>query len=47
MFMLKIYSHNNETGILEVLENELFFAAQPRWEDLQNSLKILSVDFTI
>ena len=38
MFMLKIYSHNNETGILEVLENELFFAAQPRWEDFYRIL---------
>ena len=33
MFMLKMYSQNVETCILEFLENEIFFAAQPWWED--------------
>ena len=38
--MLKVYSQNDETYVLEVLENRIFSAAQPWWEDL-NILKIL------
>ena len=34
MLMLKIYSQNDETGISELLKNEIFFATQPWWEDL-------------
>ena len=34
LFILQMYSQNDETGILEVLENEIFFAAQSWWEDL-------------
>ena len=44
MFMLKAYSQNNETGVLEVLENN-FFTAQPWWEDLK-ILKVFFEDFT-
>ena len=29
IFMLKMYSQNDETGILEVLGNEIIFTAQP------------------
>ena len=48
MFMLKMYSENDETDILEVLDSEIFFVAQPWWENfLQNSLKVFSMDFTI
>ena len=28
-----MYSRNNETGVLEVPEIKIFFAAQPWWED--------------
>ena len=46
IFFKKMYSQNGETGILEVLENKIFFAAQPWWEDLlQNPLKIFSMGF--
>ena len=34
MFMLEMYSQYDETGILEVLENRIFVAGQPWWEDL-------------
>ena len=34
MFMSKMYTQNDEKGILEVLENKIVFAAQPWWEDL-------------
>ena len=40
IFMLKVYSHNDEIYVLEVLENRIFSAAQPWWEDL-NIFKIL------
>ena len=33
MFMLKMYSQNDKTGILEVLENKIFIVVQPWWED--------------
>ena len=38
MFVLKIYSQNDETGVLEVLESKILFAAQPRWEDFYRIL---------
>ena len=34
MSMLNMYAQNNETGVLDVLENKTFFAAQTWWEDL-------------
>ena len=36
--MLKMYSQNDETGILEALEEKIFFASQPRWEDFSRIL---------
>ena len=42
MFMSKIYSQNDATGVLEVLENKIFFAAQPWWEDLYRVLSKFS-----
>ena len=33
MFMLKMYSQNDKTGVLVVIESKIFFAAQPWWED--------------
>ena len=41
-----MYSQNDETSILEVLEIKIFFTAQQWWEE-QIFLKILSMDFTI
>ena len=38
MFMLKMYSQNDEAGILDVLENKILFAAQPWWKDLYRIL---------
>ena len=38
MFVLKMYSQNDETGVLEFLESKIFFAAQPWWEDLYRIL---------
>ena len=29
MFMLKMYSQNDETDVSDVLENKIFFATQP------------------
>ena len=43
MFMLKMYSQNVETCILEFLENEIFFAAQPWWEDFYRIHKKFSL----
>ena len=40
----KMYSQNDETGVLEALESKIFFAAQPLWEELY---QIFSRDFTI
>ena len=34
IFCKRIYSQNDETGILEVLEIFFFFATQPSWADL-------------
>ena len=34
-------------GVLEALENKIFFVAQPWWEDLYRLFKNFSVDFTI
>ena len=34
-----MYSQNDETGILEVLENKISFAAQLWWEDLYRILQ--------
>ena len=34
-----MYSGNKETGVLEVLEIKLFFAAQPWWTDFIEFLK--------
>ena len=39
MIILKMYSQNDETGILEVLENKISFAAQLWWEDLYRILQ--------
>ena len=42
-----MYSQNDETGILEALENKIFFAAKAWWEDLYRILKFFFEDFTI
>ena len=34
IFFKKMYSQNDEIGVLEVLEIKIFFASQPCWEDL-------------
>ena len=36
--MLNMHSKDDETGILEVLENKFLFTAQPRWEDFHRIL---------
>ena len=36
--MLKMYSTNDQTSILEVLENQILFAAQPWSEELYRIL---------
>ena len=41
MFMLKMYSQNDETAILKVLEKKIFIAVPA------NSLKSFFMDFTI
>ena len=38
LFMLKMYLQNDETGVLEILESKIFFAAQPWWEDFYSIL---------
>ena len=38
-FLKMMYSGNNETGVLEVLEIKIFFAAQPCWADFIEFLK--------
>ena len=38
MCMLTMYLQNDETAILEVLENKIFFAVQPWCEDLYRIL---------
>ena len=38
VFFKKIYSQNDETGTLEVLENKIFFTAQAWLEDLYKIL---------
>ena len=35
---IKMYSQNDETGVLEVVENKIFFSAQPWWGDLYRIL---------
>ena len=37
-----MYSQNDETGVLEVLETKVFFAAQPWWEGLYRIFKKFS-----
>ena len=44
---LKMYSQNEETGILEVLENNFLHCPTMVGGVLQNFFKIFSVDFTI
>ena len=47
VYFLKImYSHNDKTGVLEVLEIKIFFSTQVG-RLLENVLKILFVDFTL
>ena len=36
--MLKMYLQIDETGVLEILESKIFFAAQPWWEDFYSVL---------
>ena len=38
LFMLKMYLQNDETGVLEILESNIFFAAQSWWEDFYSVL---------
>ena len=33
-----VYSHNDESGVVQVLEIKIFFAAQPWWEDFYRIL---------
>ena len=35
-----MYSQNDETGVLEVLEIKMFFTAQAWWEDLYLKIRV-------
>ena len=49
MFMLfkKMYSQNDETGVLEALENKIFRCPTMVGRSLQNSVKLFLKDFTV